>query len=168
LSLKSARGWSDHAIDFTMTGVLMNGPALLARVREIASLDAIRNSSTEAPGDQLSDFAAIDPERREIRLEAPFYDLEDDLPFVEAAWPGWTLVISSGGPPGHFAHTGRPCPDDFVPTPKPPDPPPPTEAVRNASESYGSVSVARTKGKTLPKHSFKAQSRGLPNAMAGP
>jgi hypothetical protein len=132
LSVKTAFGWEDRAIDFVLIGFLMNGPTLLDRLVGVADLETMRSaferreerSSARVLGDWIDEFCAIDPDKRILRISLPEYE-RDQLKFVQDAWPGWVVIHEDGGSAGHFSHTGRELPADLVPSLKPPASAPP-------------------------------------------
>lgn len=135
LSVKTDQGCRDHAIDFLLPGLLMNGPPLIGRLPEVADLGQLRSAflrrrkddSAKTLGDWIDEFCAIDVSRRALRISLPEHE-KQWLPFLRDAWPGWELQLESGGALEHFAYMGRDVLEDLVPSPKPPAPIPPSRS----------------------------------------
>ncbi len=61
--------------------------------------------SAKTPGDCLNEFCAIDPHSQTMRLSLKWGVRE--IPFLQEAWLGWTVVHEAGGVREHFRHMGR-------------------------------------------------------------
>lgn len=132
LSVWTAGGWDDRAIDVTLPGVLMNGPELLEKLDSIADIDELRiafeNRREDDPakvlGDWIEEYCAINPLDRTLRVSIGELG-KDRMRFVRDAWPGWSVFEEKGGATAHFGFTGRDVPTDLLPSQKPPEPDPP-------------------------------------------
>lgn len=135
LSVKTDEGWQDRAIDFLLPGFLMNGPALIERLSAVADLGQLRaafqrrrdDDVAKTLGDWIDEFCAVDVSRCTLRVSLPEHE-EQWFPFLQDAWPGWTLQLESGGASEHFAYMGRDVLEDLLPSPKPPAPSPPSRS----------------------------------------
>lgn len=125
LSVRIDGTWVDRVVDYTMTGVLMNGPGLLGALDAMLDLTTVRARHADRPlksyekekgalGDKVNDFALIDPEALTIHL-CFWYIESDQLPFLRERWNGWSILFHNDGAEGHFRRMSRELPADLIP-----------------------------------------------------
>jgi hypothetical protein len=131
LSVRTGGTWLDRVVDFTMVGVLMNGPGVLDALETLPDLPTVRERHANRPlksfekkkgalGDQVKDYALVDTDARAIHLSLWFPE-SDQLAFLREKWDGWSISLHDEGAEGHFRRMGRELPADLIPT-IPPEP----------------------------------------------
>jgi hypothetical protein len=115
-SLRTADGWSDRVVDFSLPAILRDGPTTLAALHNAPTLGTICGTySWDDVATRVREFAALDPATKSLVVDtAAAVERDDYLPYLEQDWPGWTVTWRGGGASEHFQSTGRSVPPGWT------------------------------------------------------